>query len=54
MGDHVAPTPRDRRHPRITTQPTPGSDPTPPKEPPRHAETENDERLKQDKPPHWG
>jgi hypothetical protein len=31
-----------------------GSDPTPSSEPPRHAASENDERLKGDKPPHWG
>jgi hypothetical protein len=32
----------------------PGSDPTPQNEPARHADNENDERLKADKPPHWG
>jgi hypothetical protein len=38
----------------VTTEPVPGSDPSPPKEPKRHAEGENDERLRADKPPHWG
>ena len=43
-----------RRRRRVTTQAVPGSDPTPQKEPARYAENENDERLKSDKPPHWG
>ncbi|MCY7325684.1 MAG: hypothetical protein LH605_06075 [Microbacteriaceae bacterium] len=43
-----------RRRRRVTTQAVPGSDPTPQKEPASHAENENDERLKADKPPHWG
>ncbi|QHO69223.1 hypothetical protein BHD05_05745 [Marisediminicola antarctica] len=43
-----------RRRRRVTTQAVPGSDPTPQNEPARHAENENDERLKADKPPHWG
>ena len=43
-----------RKHRRVTTQAVPGSDPTPQPEPPRHSESENDERLKADKPPHWG
>lgn len=42
------------KHRRVTTEPPAGSDPTPAPEPPRHASTENDERLKGDKPPHWG
>ena len=54
MGEHVAPTPRDRPRPRVTTEPAAGSDPNPQKESPRHAENENDARLKADKPPHWG
>jgi hypothetical protein len=41
------------RHRRVTTDPPLGSDPKPAPEPPRHLATENDERLKQDKPPHW-
>ena len=45
---------RARKRRRIRTQPAPGSDPTPPGEPPRHAENENDARLRLDKPPHWG
>ncbi len=44
----------ERKHRRVTTEPVPGSDPTPQPEPPRHSENENDERLKADKPPHWG
>lgn len=34
--------------------PVPGADPSPPGEPQRHGEGENDERLRVDKPPHWG
>lgn len=48
------PKPRRRRRRRVTTEAVPGSDPTPQKEPPRHSEDENDERLKRDTPPHWG
>lgn len=43
-----------RKHRRVRTPAVPGSDPNPQPEPPRHAENENDERLKADKPPHWG
>jgi len=32
----------------------PGTDPNPSPEPTRHASNENDDRLKADKPPHWG
>ena len=39
---------------RVTTMPVVGSDPSPQAEPPRHAENENDDRLRADKPPHWG
>ena len=44
-----------RRRPgrRARTAPPPGSDPTPAPEPPRHASTENDSRLRTDKPPHY-
>ena len=42
-----------RRTRRVTTDAPAGSDPSPASEPPRHAATENDERLKGDKPPHW-
>lgn len=45
-------TPR-RRHRRVTTVPPAGSDPEPSAEPERHTLTENDERLKQEKPPHY-
>jgi hypothetical protein len=43
-----------RPHRRVTTQPIAGTDPSPQAEPPRHAENENDDRLRADKPPHWG
>jgi hypothetical protein len=43
-----------RKHRRVTTLAVPGSDPTPEPEPDRHGDDENDERLKADKPPHWG
>ena len=44
--------PRQRR--RVTTDAVPGTDPAPSNEPARHVEGENDDRLKRDKPPHWG
>jgi hypothetical protein len=37
----------------VTTEPPPGSDPNPAPEPPRHAKTENDERMRREKPPHY-
>ena len=55
-----------RRHRRVRTAPVPGSDPAPqaPDEAVRAGEDseeswgdrrrENDDRLKADKPPHWG
>jgi hypothetical protein len=46
--------PRRRPHRRVTTEPPPGSDPSPAPEPPRHGNTENDDRLKAETPPHWG
>jgi hypothetical protein len=46
------PAPRRRRR-RVTTAPPPGTDPTPASEPERHTLTENDERLKAEKPPHY-
>jgi hypothetical protein len=45
--------PRRRRHRRVTTPPPPGSDPEPLEEPDRHAEGENDARLRDDVPPHY-
>lgn len=45
---------RQRKHRRVRTQAVAGSDPTPQPEPPRHSSNENDDRLKADKPPHWG
>ena len=43
-----------RKGRRVTTEPPPGTDPTPAPEPSRSSGTENDARLKADKPPHWG
>jgi hypothetical protein len=43
-----------RRRRRVTTQPPAGSDPNPISEAPRHRASENDQRLRADKPPHWG
>lgn len=45
--------PTGRRHRRVRTDAVPGSDPAPAPEPPRYTPTENDDRLKADKPPHW-
>lgn len=45
---------RPRKHRRVRTAPVPGSDPNPQPEPSRHTDNENDDRLKADKPPHWG
>jgi len=47
------PEPRRRRRRRVSTPPPPGSDPEPLEEPDRHAEGENDARLRADKPPHY-
>ncbi|HEX4058077.1 MAG TPA: hypothetical protein VHX87_07160 [Galbitalea sp.] len=44
---------RKPRRRRVTTPPPPGTDPTPTPEPERHESTENDERLRADKPPHY-
>lgn len=47
--------PRTRRpNRRVRTEPVPGTDPNPAPEPRRHSSSENDERLRADKPPHWG
>jgi hypothetical protein len=43
-----------RRRRRVTTTPPVGSDPTPVPEPERTSGSENEDRLKADKPPHWG
>ncbi len=45
---------KKHKHVRVTTAPPAGSDPNPTPEPPRGTGTENDARLKADKPPHWG
>jgi hypothetical protein len=44
--------PRKRAR-RVTTPPPPGTDPSPQSEPDRHAEGENDDRMRLDKPPHY-
>ncbi|PRY67213.1 hypothetical protein B0I08_107108 [Glaciihabitans tibetensis] len=50
----MSPVPVIRRlHRRATTDPAPGSDPRPAPEPARHTLTENDDRLKAEKPPHY-
>ena len=56
MTDKASPdnSARRRPHRRVQTAAVPGSDPKPQREPLRHAENENDARLKADKPPHWG
>jgi hypothetical protein len=48
------PDTRKNKHVRVTTEAPAGSDPTPAPEPSRSSGTENDARLKADKPPHWG
>jgi len=50
----VTPVRRKRKHSRVTTEPPAGSDPSPAPEAPRGSGTENDARLKDDVPPHWG
>jgi hypothetical protein len=52
VGDGIAPRPPRRRR-RVTTEPPPGTDPAPSPEDPRHALDENDQRLREDKPPHY-
>ena len=47
-------TPKRPKRRRVTTEPPAGSDPNPQPEAPRGSGTENDARLKADKPPHWG
>jgi hypothetical protein len=42
-----------RRSRRVTTDSPPGTDPNPASEPDRHELTENDARLKAEKPPHY-
>ena len=48
-----AETRRPKHRKRVRTEPPPGVDPTPSSEPPRHALTENDQRLRDEKPPHY-
>jgi hypothetical protein len=45
---------RPKKHVRVRTAPATGSDPFPTPEPARSTGSENDARLKADKPPHWG
>ncbi len=52
--DLDADPPAPRRPRRVTTPPPAGSDPAPISEAPRHRANENDQRLRADKPPHWG
>ena len=52
--DLDADPPAPRRPRRVTTPSPTGSDPTPISEAPRHRANENDQRLRADKPPHWG
>ncbi len=51
--DPTPPTRPARHRKRVTTDAPPGTDPTPSSEPPRHALDENDERLRDEKPPHY-
>lgn len=56
-GDAVKPhatAPKPRKHARVRTAPVDGTDLHPAPEAPRSSGTENDARLKADKPPHWG
>ena len=53
MTDEKHPERRERRRRRVTTEPPPGSDPKPEGEPDRHSGTENDERMRREKPPHY-
>jgi hypothetical protein len=46
-------SPRQRQRRRVTTEPPPGTDTEPAREPDRHTLTENDERLRAEKPPHY-
>jgi hypothetical protein len=43
-----------RRRRRVVVPPPEGTDPTPEGEPEQFPGDENDERLHQDVPPHWG
>ncbi|GMA91429.1 hypothetical protein GCM10025869_19580 [Homoserinibacter gongjuensis] len=51
-GDDDEQRPRRPRR-RVTTPPPAGSDPHPTPEPKRHTPTENDERMRREKPPHY-
>ncbi|HWM34270.1 MAG TPA: hypothetical protein VNR36_08545 [Pseudolysinimonas sp.] len=48
-----AATRRPKHRKRVSTDVPPGTDPTPSSEPPRHALDENDQRLRDEKPPHY-
>ena len=52
MSTPQPPKPAKKRR-RASTPPPPGSDPKPAPEPERHTLTENDDRLKAEKPPHY-
>lgn len=51
-GEQPAPLVIRRRGRRVSTEPTPGYAGEPGQEP--QQSSENDERLRQDVPPHWG
>lgn len=51
-GQESAPLVIRRRGRRVSTEPAPGSTDEPAQEP--QQSSENDERLRQDVPPHWG
>jgi hypothetical protein len=44
---------REKPRRRVVVPPPEGTDPSPVAEPERHDATDNDERLKADKPPHY-
>ncbi|TPW75600.1 hypothetical protein [Schumannella soli] len=52
-GNASAPPVSARRRRRVTTAPPAGSDPHPAPEPPRGSGTENDARMRAEKPPHY-
>lgn len=52
-GDEERLKPRRRRGRRVRTDPIPGLELHPDPEPRRHGASENDERLRADRPPHY-
>jgi hypothetical protein len=49
----AAEEPHEHKHVRVTTEPVEGSDPTPAPKASRAPRTDNDARLKAEKPPHY-